>query len=380
MLNRRSLRIKGMQALFAYQTNKVAEYNIHKKKAQDQFLPDLDSMEEQDKEALALDRDTTAKVFDIIHDKGIEAVPEDTKEEIIKEAKFFLSKWEDKAQEMILPVKKKMVNDLQSIYDEYIKLLVLIISVENEIGRQKRKRNITHNNFAKSGIIKALKNFEELEVERVKKNISWDDTLINTWYKEILKNEEFFQEYDDLNNPKIEDDIEFALTFYKQFIFKNEDINNYFESDDLNWAEDKTILRSMVLKTIKSIENENSTPLLMELSKNWEEDLEFLKELFDLALEHEDEYLDRIQSKSKNWEIERVAITDRILLEMAIAEMTHFPSIPVKVTINEYIELSKQYSTPKSKQFVNGLLDVLSVDLQKEGAIKKSGRGLLDNK
>ncbi|WP_162555860.1 transcription antitermination factor NusB [Reichenbachiella versicolor] len=369
-----------MQALFAYQTNKVAEYNIHKKKAQDQFLPDLDSMEEQDKEALALDRDTTAKVFDIIHDKGIEAVPEDTKEEIIKEAKFFLSKWEDKAQEMILPVKKKMVNDLQSIYDEYIKLLVLIISVENEIGRQKRKRNITHNNFAKSGIIKALKNFEELEVERVKKNISWDDTLINTWYKEILKNEEFFQEYDDLNNPKIEDDIEFALTFYKQFIFKNEDINNYFESDDLNWAEDKTILRSMVLKTIKSIENENSTPLLMELSKNWEEDLEFLKELFDLALEHEDEYLDRIQSKSKNWEIERVAITDRILLEMAIAEMTHFPSIPVKVTINEYIELSKQYSTPKSKQFVNGLLDVLSVDLQKEGAIKKSGRGLLDNK
>ena len=157
-------------------------------------------------------------------------------------------------------------------------------------------------------------------------------------------------------------------------------VNDYFESIDLGWAENKSILKSMVLKTIKSIESEEETPKLMELSKNWDDDLDFLKRLFDATINSEKEYQEMINQKSKNWEIERLALTDRIVLEMAVAELINFPSIPIKVTINEYIELSKQYSTPKSKQYVNGLLDVLSVDLQKEGFIKKSGRGLLDNK
>ena len=87
-----------------------------------------------------------------------------------------------------------------------------------------------------------------------------------------------------------------------------------------------------------------------------------------------------IAAKTKNWEVDRLAITDQIILKMAIAELLNFQSIPVKVTINEYIELSKNYSTPKSKQFVNGILDVISDDLKDSGKLKKSGRGLLDSK
>jgi N utilization substance protein B len=87
-----------------------------------------------------------------------------------------------------------------------------------------------------------------------------------------------------------------------------------------------------------------------------------------------------IANKSKNWDLDRISDTDKILLLMAIQEMINFPGIPLKVTINEYIEVSKKYSTPKSKQFINGVLDVIAVDLQKEGVIKKSGRGLIDNK
>ena len=102
--------------------------------------------------------------------------------------------------------------------------------------------------------------------------------------------------------------------------------------------------------------------------------------MYDDTLDEEDQYEELIDEKAKNWDIERIATTDRILLKMAIQEMVNFPSIPVKVTINEYIEISKKYSTPKSKQFVNGVLDVIAVDLQKEGVIRKSGRGLIDNK
>ena len=94
----------------------------------------------------------------------------------------------------------------------------------------------------------------------------------------------------------------------------------------------------------------------------------------------EEKYESLIAEKTKNWDIERIAATDKIIMEMAIAEMINFPSIPVKVTINEYIEVAKRYSTPKSKVFINGILDVIAGELENTGVIRKSGRGLIDNK
>jgi N utilization substance protein B len=105
-----------------------------------------------------------------------------------------------------------------------------------------------------------------------------------------------------------------------------------------------------------------------------------MKDLFKHTLDNDDQYEQLISGKAKNWDIERLAMLDRIILKMAIAEMLHFPSIPVKVTINEYIELSKEYSTPKSKQFVNGILDATVAELTANNLLKKSGRGLIDNK
>jgi N utilization substance protein B len=148
----------------------------------------------------------------------------------------------------------------------------------------------------------------------------------------------------------------------------------------LYWAENKAILRSMVLKTIKSLEEDVSDFELAELSYNWDEDKHFFETIFNQTVHESEKYEELIASKSKNWDLDRISETDKILLLMAIQEMINFPGIPVKVTINEYIEVSKKYSTPKSKQFINGVLDVIAVDLQKEGVIKKSGRGLIDNK
>ncbi|EIM78788.1 NusB antitermination factor [Nitritalea halalkaliphila LW7] len=120
--------------------------------------------------------------------------------------------------------------------------------------------------------------------------------------------------------------------------------------------------------------------LLPEIAMNWEEDKEFFQNIVNFTIANEDNHRDLIAKKTENWDIERVALTDKIILSMALTEMKQFPSIPTKVSINEYIDISKHYSTPKSKQFVNGLLDVLSKELTEAGEIRKSGRGLLDNR
>src|SRR5690606_36366632 len=107
---------------------------------------------------------------------------------------------------------------------------------------------------------------------------------------------------------------------------------------------------------------------------------EFVEKLFDAAINLSERNKQLIATNTRNWEVERLPLTDRIILEMAIGELISFPNVPVKVSINEYIELAKNYSTPKSRQFINGILDVIAKELQDSGEIKKSGRGLIDNK
>jgi N utilization substance protein B len=137
----------------------------------------------------------------------------------------------------------------------------------------------------------------------------------------------------------------------------------------------------MAEKTIKSFDPEEGKPLqLHTLSVNWEDDRDFIETLFTTSTNLEEKYRELIASNTRNWEVERLPLTDRVILEMSIAELISFPNIPVKVTMKEYIELAKNYSTPKSRQFINGILDVISKELKTTGDVKKSGRGLIDNK
>ena len=138
-------------------------------------------------------------------------------------------------------------------------------------------------------------------------------------------------------------------------------------------------LASKVLKNAANLQEENESEM-PEIAMNWDEDKEFFQNIFNFTIENDAASKALITQKTKNWDIERLAFTDKVIISMAIAEMKNFPSIPVKVSINEYIDISKTYSTPKSKQFVNGLLDVMSKELTESGEIRKSGRGLLDNK
>ena len=194
-----------------------------------------------------------------------------------------------------------------------------------------------------------------------------------------MRLDEFMTRFQELKEPTQEQQLECVQYLYKKVIFKSEIIGDYFDQNDLRWNENKPIIRSMVLKTLKHFDFENLLEL-QPLSHNEDEDFEYFETLFSETMRRDYELEMIISKRAKNWDASRMAMTDLVILKMALAEMMTFPSIPIKVTINEYIEISKNYSTPRSKQFVNGILDVLANELSSEGIIKKSGRGLIDNK
>jgi len=153
-------------------------------------------------------------------------------------------------------------------------------------------------------------------------------------------------------------------------------MTEFFEEKDLNWNLNKDVVKSMSTKTFKieALEDLSLQPLALQ----WEDDKSFFEDLYEFTLDSDKDLNGWVEAQTKNWESDRLAMTDFILLKMAVAEMIKFPSIPVKVSINEYIELAKNYSTPKSGQFINGILDEISIRLMSEKIIQKSGRGLID--
>jgi N utilization substance protein B len=239
-------------------------------------------------------------------------------------------------------------------------------------------------NLAKNKILIKLKNSPEFKSAKIRQMANIDDLEleIKEWFRDYVKPLESYKAYLIIEEPSLEDDFEIADDILKKVIFKIDAILNYFSEKDLNWTENKSVVRSLASKVLKNIKEnfEVEGEVLPEIAINWEEDKEFFQNIFNLTVENDDINKVLISKRTQNWDIERIAQTDKIILSMAITEMKNFPSIPVKVTINEYIDISKTYSTPKSKQFVNGLLDVVSKELTQNGQIRKSGRGLLDNK
>lgn len=218
-------------------------------------------------------------------------------------------------------------------------------------------------------------------LEFVKKyDVSWgfDPEIVRSIFAQ-LKDSEAYLEYLALEDRSIQAEKDIVKYIFKKIILKSVDIEQVFEEKFINWTVDKEVLQAMIAKTFKNFSSENpSQNKLAELTPNWSEDEEFIEELLKTSIKYSNEYQELIAAKTKNWEADRIALMDILLMRMAISEMINFPSIPVKVTINEYIELSKTFSTLKSNTFINGILDKILADLSKEGRIRKAGRGLKD--
>jgi transcription antitermination protein NusB len=215
-----------------------------------------------------------------------------------------------------------------------------------------------------------------------KGTVNWEkeDDCLRSVFLDSIKHDEEFQNYLKIVKPKKGQDKDIVLHLISERIFKNQVFNTLFEDRFITWFQEKNVVRSMVRKFIKDLDPQKQEFEHISLTSNWEEDKQFFLNLWDVSLEEWNENDEFLSGLAKNWDPERIALTDKTLIIMGMSELVHFPSIPIKVTINEYIELSKKYSTPKSKSFVNGVLDKVSGKWVKSGKIKKSGRGLIDNK
>jgi transcription antitermination protein NusB len=235
-----------------------------------------------------------------------------------------------------------------------------------------------------NSLITGLQQNKELQKQFNHYKFSWteEQEMVRKIYLKV-KNLKDLRTYFNQETSSFESDRDIVYRIFKKCISKSAELQFFCEERNIFWVEDYQSAALFILKTLKQVpEGFPETGSLVSLFPKDEdddpkEDKKFIVELFQKTIAQSEKLEELIRLKTKNWELERIALTDIILIKMAMIELMHFPSIPVKVTLNEYIELSKLFSTPKSKLFINGLLDKLVEDLRKEKKIKKKGRGLL---
>jgi transcription antitermination protein NusB len=238
--------------------------------------------------------------------------------------------------------------------------------------------------FLQNRVINMLITNKDLARQATYYKISWteEQEMVRKIFQKI-RTSKILQEYLDSGVDSFEEDLEVVWKIFRKYIEKSQELRFYCEERSIFWYDDFDTAAGFVLKTIKLIpptftENDDLTLLFGKTDpEEIAEDRKYIRELFHKTINHSEEFEKLIETRTRNWELDRIAITDIIVLKMALAEFIHFPSIPVKVTMNEYIEVSKHFSTPKSKLFVNGILDKLVEDLNHDKKIKKTGRGLM---
>ncbi|WP_282113458.1 transcription antitermination factor NusB [Maribacter stanieri] len=220
------------------------------------------------------------------------------------------------------------------------------------------------------------KTLEEEITHRKLDNWYLNEEYVKLIYKEIIESE-VYQEYMSTPESDYAADKELVLNLFKNIIAPNEKIYDYFEDDKLTWVDDIPIVNTFVLKHLKKVKQVHPESYFLPSLLKDDEDMTFAMQLLSRTLLKNDALEKEIEGKTPNWDKDRIAGIDSILLKMAICELLHFPSIPERVTINEYLEIAKEYSTPKSSIFINGILDKLTKEYKSEGKLNKMGRGLL---
>ncbi|MFN8343282.1 MAG: transcription antitermination factor NusB [Cyclobacteriaceae bacterium] len=377
MLNRRTLRIKVMQSLFAYEQCKEADYLLACDCVESYFEPDLNSMKVQDRTLLKEQKQVAMRIFERRF-KGEEMEPS-ADSRITEAVEAALDLYKKQTRKDFDFLKKQTVIEVEKITTYYFSVLSLLEALADVAAADKK---VNHKAFANNYFVAALRANGEYKSMVLKLGAGWDTRMdkVRGWFRDIVRQDEEYQQFLDHKAPDEEMQKSIIKHLLRKLILGKSTINDYFEEEDIRWAEDHEIIRSMVEKTLKSSHIGSPLVEIQKLSLEWEDDRHFMDELFAHAARLEPQYLDLIARNTRNWEMERLPLTDRVVLAMAISELLRFQNIPVKVTINEYIELTKRYSTPNSRQFINGILDVIAKELQQTGAIRKSGRGLIDNK
>jgi len=368
-----------MQTLYAFHQCKQSNYQIALDSISEGLTQELYDLPEGHNVSENEGKIQMGKILFKEHYNTNIAVPDEENKDAVFAATKAVTLYKNQIKKDYDFFSRNMVAEVEKIEVVYLQMFTLMIELAEQ--SEKDKRGALKSTLLQNKVIRRLIDSAILNQAAAKKNAYWSKNHgeIKNWYIDIVKKDEKVLVYLNQAEHTFEEDKEIVNHIFRQIILKEKTLISFFEEKEIAWAEDKIILKSMITNTLNSV-NEEKDIEITSLSENWEDDLEFFTVLFRNTVQNNDEYRALISEKAKNWDVERIALTDRVILKMAIAEMITFTSIPVKVTINEYIEISKLYSTPKSRKFINGLLDSISEDLQKSGKIRKSGRGLIDNK
>ncbi|HAI75887.1 MAG TPA: transcription antitermination factor NusB [Microscillaceae bacterium] len=393
MLNRRYLRMKVMQVLYALDLCKKADSQLALDHLVMLLTPDI----YKDKDEIASVKEDIAQATIVLENnlwvsqallQGVEGL-KPTQKSAIEDA---LRLFQNKIKQENLYFERYLNSYLEVVFDQYLRLLLLIgeITEFERVEVERLKTNFLYKTLIEQDyklkqnpLCEAVLRNQILQQLAQQRKVDWSqgEEFISELYRTVVKAEAGYNAIPYPPNYTFEDIKTPTIELFRAVLFQHDYCTNYFNEIDINWEENRSIVKDMIIRTLKSIEaNAKADFDLLPVSRNWEEDKEFSLDLYKKTVAYDDMYEEIIIEKAANWDLSRLAMIDKILLKMAMAEMLYFQNIPVKVTINEYIELSKTYSTPKSKQFVNGLLDAISADFTAQQKIKKSGKGLLDNK
>ena len=297
---------------------------------------------------------------------------------------FFQSKEID-----VVKAQNELLLSVERMYDLYLYLLLTIPELKRaaETNNENRKNKLRPNESDLLPNLKWVENSLVLKIEESKelnkvssaRKVNWlgaeNQEIFRKMFLQVKDSETYF-EFMENGLKDFEEDKKFALALFKNEIINSEFLHNYIEDKSIYWLDDIDLCCSMALKTLKTAAPDKEISIL-SLYKEDDDEKEFILDLCRNTIEMDVENEKLIETLAVNWEVDRIAKMDVLLLKMALVELQTCSSIPTKVTMNEYIEISKFYSTPKSNLFINGILDKAISQLTKEKKIKKIGRGLV---
>ncbi|WP_246131502.1 transcription antitermination factor NusB [Aquimarina intermedia] len=289
----------------------------------------------------------------------------------------------------LIKEEKFLLFSIDQMYDLFLINLQLLVEIrkhaEDFLSKSKKKYLATsedknpNTKFVNNEVLLLLNKNEELKTIMEKKKLNcWEldsEYVVILW--EAIKESDIYKEYMRTTLSSFKEDKDFLLAIFKEVIAPNEKLFDYYEDKRLTWVDDLPLVNTAILKTLRKIKPTHTESLsLPDLYKD-HDDRRFAIDIFRKTCLNGGEFGKEIDGRTPNWDKDRIAELDKAIINMAICEFVKFPSIPVKVTINEYLEIAKEYSTPKSSIFINGILDKISKEYQENGKLQKVGRGLM---
>ena len=290
--------------------------------------------------------------------------------------------WYQNTNNDLRNTEKELLFGLQNSYDLYFYLLSLMVvltkAYENRVETKKNKHlpsweDLNPNtHLIDNKFMQQLSSNKQLQHYFAERPMIWDaDTSFLKNLLDTILESDLYKNYTQLVSPSYEEDREFWKKCFKQFIYLNEELDEILEDECIYWNDDVEIVQSFVLKTIKKFSQEKGEEQpLLPMFKD-EEDKRFALKLLHDSILNEKNYRALIEKHTEKWDFDRIAFMDMIIMQVALSEICTFESIPTSVSLNEYIEIAKSYSTPKSSTFINGILDAIVHEIKEENRIFK---------